>query len=141
LFFSPSTTNDVMGYCEPKWSSAYTYKSILDRVVVVNQIDGIPAQEILPSAAYRVLIVDADGPRWSVPFDEAVEAYGDKELAEILDISGQVVAQVEVYRTTLSEGSASTILTPPPEAGWYSVRVADAPALPFEAPVTVPDPQ
>lgn len=141
LFFSPSTTNDVMGYCEPKWASAYTYKSILDRVVVVNQIDGIPVQEILPIAAYRVLIVDADGPRWSVPFDEAAEAYGDKELAEILDISGQVVAQIEVYRTTLSEGSASTILIPPPETGWYSVRVADAPALPFEAPVTVPNPQ
>lgn len=140
-FFAPTTTNDIMGYCEPKWSSLYTYKGILERVVAVNEIDGIPAQEILPVMAYRVLIVDADGPRWSVPFDEPVESYGDKELAEILDMAGQVVAQVEVYRTTLSEAGASTILIPPPEPGWYSVRVADASPLPFEAPVTVPNPQ
>jgi hypothetical protein len=140
-FFAPTSTNDLMGYCEPKWSSLYTYKAILDRIVIVNQIDGIPVQEILPAMAYRVLIVDTDGPRWSVPFDAAVEAYGDKELADILDIAGQVITQIEVYRTTLSEGGASTILVPPPESGWYAVRVADASPLPFEAPVTVPDPQ
>lgn len=139
VFWSPSSTNDIMGYCDPKWASAYTYKSILDRVVLVNEIDGIPVQEILPAAAYRVLIVDADGPRWSVPFDEAIEAYGDREQADILDENGMVITQVEVYRTLLSDGDASTILVPPPEQGWVSVRVSGAPALPFAAPVTVPD--
>jgi hypothetical protein len=138
VFWSPSSTNDIMGYCDPKWASGYTYKSILDRVVLVNEIDGIPVQEILPAAAYRVLIVDADGPRWSVPFDEAIEAYGDREQADILDADGMVITQVEVYRTLLSDGDASTILVPPPEQGWVSVRVSGAPALPFAAPVTVP---
>jgi hypothetical protein len=139
VFWSPNTTNDIMGYCDPKWASAYTYKSILDRVVIVNEIDGVPVQEILPAAAYRVLIVDPDGPRWSVPFDEPIEAYGEREQADILDANGMVIKQVEVYRSRLSESDASTILVPPPDPSWVSVRVSGAPALSFAAPVTVPD--
>jgi hypothetical protein len=141
VFYSPTSTNDVMGYCDPKWSSAYTYKGLLDRIVLVNQIDGVPPQEELPVALWRVLIVDGKGARWSVPFDEPGESYGEKELAEILDTNGQVITQVEVFRTSLSEDSGATILIPPPEPGWYSVRVSGTSALPFDAPVTVPDPQ
>lgn len=140
VFFSPSSTNDLMGYCDPKWSSGYTYKGLLDRIILVNGIDGFPPQEELPVARYRVLIVDAEGPRWSVPFDEDGQAYGASELAEILDAAGQVITMVEAFRTTLSEDSGATILIPPPEPGWYSVRVSGAPALPFDAPVTVPEP-
>lgn len=141
IFLAPSATNDLMGYCEPKWSSAYTYKAIMDRIVVVNQIDGFPPQSELPVARYQVMIVDAEGPRWSVPFDDPAQAYGESELAEILDTNGQVISVVEVFRTTLSEDSGSIILIPPPEPGWYAVRVEGAAALPFDAPVTVPQPQ
>jgi hypothetical protein len=141
VFYSPSSTNDLMGYCDPKWSSAYTYKALFDRVIVVNEIEGGLPPQGLPVAQYRVLIVDSDGARWSVPFDDQAEAFGERELAAILDINGQVVTMVDVYRTTLSEDSGSTILVPPPEPGWYSVRVSDSAALPFDAPVTVPGPQ
>jgi hypothetical protein len=141
VFWAPSTTNDIMGYCDPKWSSAYTYKALLDRVISVNDIDGITVSETLPTAAYRVLLVDSEGPRWSVPFDEAVEAYGEPEQAEILDISGVTIAEVTVYRTVLSEDDAATILVPPPEPDWAAVRVAGAQELPFSAPVTVPGAQ
>jgi len=141
IFFSPSSTNDLMGYCDPKWSSAYTYKGLLDRIVLVNEIDGDLPPQGLPVARYRVLLVDAEGPRWSVPFDDQAEAFGESELAEILDESGTVITMVEVFRTTLSEDSGATILIPPPEPGWYAVRVSGAPALAFDAPVTVPEPQ
>ena len=141
VFYAPTSTNDIMGYCDPKWSSAYTYKGLLDRIVLVNEIDGVPVQEIRPIARYRVLLLDSGGPRWSVPFDEEVESYGESELAEILDTTGRVVTQAEVFRTELSEEGGATILVPPPEPGWYSVRVSGASALPFDAPITVPGPQ
>jgi hypothetical protein len=140
-FWSPASASDVMGYCEPKWMSGYTYQGLLDRIVLVNEIDGVPAAEVLPSALYRVLIVDEAGPRWSVPFDIEGEAYGTKEQADILDMAGELITTTTVYRTSLSEGGAATILVPPPEPDWYAVRVKDAPAQPFEAEVTVPDPE
>src|SRR5262249_19276677 len=34
--FSPNDTKDIMGYCEPKWMSDYTYSALLERIQLVN---------------------------------------------------------------------------------------------------------
>ncbi|MEY4580763.1 MAG: hypothetical protein RL701_5466, partial [Pseudomonadota bacterium] len=87
--------------------------------------------------AYRVLLVDESGPRWSQPFTEPAEPFGDAEYADALDIDGQVVESIQVYRTLLGDHPGSTILVPPPKQGWNAVRTADGMALAFSAPVAV----
>jgi len=139
VFFDPTTTLDIMGYCDPKWISDYTYKGLMDRVASVNGV----ALELEPSAliaSYRVMIVDADGPRWSQPFSEPSAPFGAPESAEALDIDGQTIEHVTVYRERMSELAASTVLVPEPKRGWNAIKLTDALALPFSAPITVPAP-
>jgi len=141
VFLAPSTTMDVMGYCDPKWMSDYTFKGLLERISTVNGGGGIAPQGSEPLARYRVLIVDEAGPRWSVPFDEPIEAYGVPETAQVLDVDGNPIASVIVYRTLISEGEGSSILVPEPEPGWNAIQVNGAAPLAFSAPVTVPPPE
>jgi hypothetical protein len=140
-FLDPSMTFDIMGYCPGKWVSDYNYRALVQRVAEVNAPNGITVSDIAPLAAYRVLIVDGDGPRWSQPLSEPVAAYGEPELADVLNIDDQPITQVIVYRSQLSENAASTVLVPEPEADWSAIRVAGAMPLSFAAPVTVPAPQ
>jgi hypothetical protein len=90
---------------------------------------------------YQVMLVDSDGPRWSQPFREADEPFGDAEPADVLDVDGQSITPVTVCRTTVGDQDGSTVLVPPPQRGWNSVRLRDGTNLAFSAPVTVPRPQ
>jgi hypothetical protein len=87
---------------------------------------------------YHVLLLTATGPRWSKPFPEPDEPFGEPEQADVLDIDGQPIDRVTVYRTRLSDGFGSTVLVPEPQAGWNAVRVAEGTSLAFSAPITVP---
>jgi hypothetical protein len=139
-FFSPDTTLDIMGYCDPKWISDYTYKGLTDRVAAVN---GNALEIVSPEliAQYRVLIVEKDGARWSQPFVAPAAPYGDPESADVLDIDGNVVEHVTVYRTLIGDAEASTLLVPEPKQGWNAIKVRDALPLAFSAPVTVAAPE
>lgn len=141
VFLSASTTLDVMGYCDPKWMSDYTYKALVERIATVNSGGGISPSGTMPLARYRVLLLDDAGPRWSLPFDEPIEAYGEPEMAQVLDVDGNVITEVTVYRTRLSESDGSSILVPEPEPGWNAIQVAGAAPLAFSAPITVPPPE
>jgi hypothetical protein len=137
-FFDPSATYDIMGYCDPKWISDYTYKGLLERVAAIN----LPHLELAADGGtiYRVMIVDGAGPRWSQPFSEPGEAFGEAESAEVLAVDGRAIEQITVYRTWHSDLESSILLVPPARAGWNALRVNGAAALPFSAPITVPAP-
>ena len=140
VFFNPASTMDIMGYCDPKWISDYTYKGLVDRVASINgaKLEFADATLVAP---YQVMIVDADGPRWSQPFVEPAEPYGAPEMADVLDIDGAVVEHITVYRTAIGDATASTVLVPEPKRGWNAIKLFDALPLPFTAPVTVPEPE
>lgn len=59
----------------------------------------------------------------------------------MLDIDGQPIERVTVYRTLVGDGDASTILVPPAKRGWNAVRTLDGAMLPFSAPIAVPRPE
>ncbi|MEY4583103.1 MAG: hypothetical protein RL701_7806 [Pseudomonadota bacterium] len=134
----PTKVHDIMGYCEPKWVSSYNYRALVERIAQLNEPGGIMVSDTTPLAAYRVLLVDDDGPRWSVPFADPVAAYGEPELADVFDIDDQLITQILVYRTQLPETSASSILVQPPEPGWNALKVEGALPVAFSAPITVP---
>lgn len=139
-FMDPDKTTDIMGYCDPKWISDYTYKGLLDRSGMINKQSLVITD---PGAIqrYRALIVDADGPRWSQPFIEPGEPFGIPEEADVLDLDGQPIERVTVYRTEIGDSIGATVLVPEPSTGWHSIKLNDALPLAFSAPITVPNPQ
>ena len=90
---------------------------------------------------YRALIVDADGPRWSQPFIEPGEPFGIPEEADVLDLDGQPIERITVYRTEIGDSIGAMVLVPEPSNGWHSIKLNDALPLAFTAPITVPNPQ
>ena len=139
VLFDPSRTTDIMGYCNNKWISDYTYRALIDRVATLN---GALSEYVAPEriGRWRVLLLDAKGPRWGVPFTRADVAYGEPEYVEVLDAGGQPIASVTAYRIEVADMTASTWLIPEPLAGWHAVRAPGWAALPFSAPVSVPAP-
>jgi hypothetical protein len=122
---------DIMGYCDDKWISDYTYQGILTRLATVN---GAPPNVLIPSELvhpWRVLLLDAQGARWGVPIDKPAAPAGMAEAAEVLDASGSTIATVTVYRTEISDIGAFSFEVPVPEPGWDSVRVAGSAPLAF----------
>jgi len=89
--------------------------------------------------AYRVLLLEADGPRWSIPFPRPEEPFGAAETADVLDASGQPLERITVYRTEIAEGGGFTLLVPPPQPGWSAIQLKDAAPLSFSAPVAIPE--
>ena len=139
--FDPSKTTDIMGYCATQWISDYTYAGITTRVAAVN---GNPAAMVLALAQtlskWRVLLLDARGPRWGVPIEQEVSPEGEPEMATIYDKTGAVLTSVVVYRTEIGDMEASMVWVPEPKPDWYAVAVTGAPPHPFAAPVTTPRP-
>jgi hypothetical protein len=137
--FDPDEATDIMGYCDAKWISDYTYQGLINRVAAIN---GAPLQLVSSEqiAEWLVMLVDAQGSRWSLPFTEPGEAFGESELAEVLDQNGELLDYATVYRTEISDIGAATLLVPPAQPGWHYIRVQGAPPLAFSEPVSVPEP-
>jgi Metallo-peptidase family M12B Reprolysin-like len=126
------TRTDIMGYCNSRWISDYTYDGILNRVAALDATSMsellVPASQVHP---WRVALLGARGPRWGIPISEPVAPAGTAELADILDASGGVLATVTVYRTLIADLAASSVMVPEPQPGWASVHIAGAAALAF----------
>ncbi len=130
LLFDPTKITDIMGYCNNKWISDYTYDGITTRVAAVNGV----AMVYTPAYAlgrWRVMLVDERGPRWGIPITDQEPASGDPEAAIIYDSSGAALTSATVYRTAIADVPGSMYMVPEPQPGWYAVAVADAPPLPF----------
>jgi hypothetical protein len=139
--FDPSKATDLMGYCNNQWMSDYTYAGITTRVAAVN---GQPAAMVLALpetlSKWRVLLLDARGPRWGVPIEQEIAPEGEPETATIYDNTGAVLTSVVVYRTEIGDVPSSMVWVPEPKPNWYAVAVTGAPPHPFAAPITVPRP-
>ncbi len=126
----PPTRTDIMGYCQNKWFSDYTYQALLTRVRAVNSIQEVRVDPGSLSE-FRVLIVDGDGPRWGHPITEPSLPAGVPESAEVLDETGDSIASITVYRTPMSDSDAASIEVPLPEPGWFALEVQGQPAIAF----------
>jgi hypothetical protein len=119
------SSSDVMGYCGKKWISDYTYDGLVNQVALVNGA-AESGRFVGKLGTFRVLLLDARGPRWGRPIDEPSLPAGEPEPAAVLDALGNVVASITVYRTPIADANAFSIQVPTPERGWASVRVNGA---------------
>ncbi len=127
---NPNGVTDIMGYCNTKWISDYTYDGLVNRVAAVNgAMDAYVNPDVLDR--FRVLLLDAFGPRWGIPIDELVPPAGTAEVAEMLDAGDNTLEYALVYRTEVSEIDAYSIMVPEPRRGWVSVRLAGEKPLKF----------
>jgi hypothetical protein len=128
----PAKDTDIMGYCNNKWMSDYTYSGITTRVAAVNGVAMVytPAYAL---ARWRIMLVDERGPRWGIPITDEAPAEGDAESATIYDATGTEMTSVTVYRTDIADMPAAMYMVPEPQPGWYAVAVAGTPPLPFAA--------
>jgi hypothetical protein len=128
--FDPSKYSDIMGYCNNKWISDYTYSAFTTRMAAVNGMAMVYTPDYALSR-WRVLLIDDRGPRWGIPITEKVAAAGDVESAIIYDSAGVALTSIAVYRTKIADIDGSMLMVPEPQPGWYAVAVAGAPPLPF----------
>jgi hypothetical protein len=132
----PDVFGDIMGYCSPTWVSDYTYQALIEHLARVNAAMTERTLDLVQT--WRALLVDASGAtRWGAPLHEA--ATGTKELAEVVDVTGQTVTWIEVHRTIIADSGSYLVLVPEPSSGWHAVKVAGARAAhPFAARVETP---
>ncbi len=119
---NPSSSKDVMGYCDPAWMSDYTYKAIGTRSSTVN----IAMRASLGQGPdWHSLLLYADGSaRWGGMHTKRLPA-GDVQLAQVLDVAGQVIDEVEVVRVALDHVDDALLYIPEPELGWHSLKLGD----------------
>ncbi len=133
----PNKNTDIMGYCNNKWISDYTYEGLVNRVAAVNAAQDMffDAQAL---ATWRVLLLDARGPRWGLPITQPSLPEGSPILVSILDDSGVAITEVQAYRTEISDDASAMVMVPEPQPGWASVQAPGYAALGFSVPVSVP---
>ncbi len=130
VLLSADKSTDMMGYCSNVWLSAYTYGAITDRVAAVN---GNQSQVVNPAAlqTWRILLLGSGGPRWGTPITRPSLAEGQPISARILDAKGNLLTQIEVYRTEVSDTGSAVAMVPEPKPGWAAIQVPGSAALAF----------
>jgi hypothetical protein len=130
MLVDPDGITDIMGYCNNKWISDYTYDGLVNRVASVNStMDVYVNPDVLDR--WRVLLLDAAGPRWGIPVPDLEPPAGTAEIAEMLDADGDLIEYSVVYRTEVSDIDAASIMVPSPRNGWAAVKISGTRALKF----------
>jgi hypothetical protein len=148
--YNPSTTKDYMSYCDPAWTSDYTYKRIYDYRFSASY--DIASPEEMQDAFYLSGSVDDQGQahvsplyRQTAPVPE--EPAAGTHRVELLDASGTVLATRAFNLTSIvfdtpnsgGEGQGFNIFMPA-ITGVEAIRIYAGDQLLFERSVTGPAP-
>jgi hypothetical protein len=130
-FLDPAKVTDIMAYCTPQWVSDYVYSKWEDRVATVNGNPSIMGA--VEEGLWRVLNVVNNVPRWGIAVGYPEPPSGEPEGALVLDLDGQVIQEITVYRTEITIDSpealtAASYMIPEPADTWDSVVIADVTA-------------
>lgn len=113
---------DVMGYCEPRWISDYTYKALFDRMVYVNGVK----HEIGAAApqAYRIVRVDGKGGLvWGKRLVLDTPPAAEPHDLEITTDTGTHKVTAQLYR--YGDLPGGMLILPEPKMPVRSVSVRD----------------
>jgi hypothetical protein len=97
---NPAVFKDLMGYCEPRWTSDYTFSAMFDRISQVN-LNGLmlaPDDAVAGAGTYRVIIVEEDGSlRWGYSVDLPAGPIGPPVDLRLRDNAGLVTGMTVGY--------------------------------------------
>ncbi|MBM4360059.1 MAG: hypothetical protein FJ096_18290 [Deltaproteobacteria bacterium] len=94
----PSSMKDYMSYCDPKWTSDFTFEAMLERIKTVNNA----SMNVLGAKTqrYERVAIDMDGTaRWLEPIDLRMPPVGEPEPLRLEGPDGatEVVGQFFPY--------------------------------------------
>ncbi len=129
----PSQYRDFMSYCGPEWVSDYSFQAYIERIAGVNGVSPyeVRQESSAPLVKWHRMVVTADGPSWSTPASGRGAPGPLAEAGEIYDANGVVIAQVNVYRVSMSHDAGYMLYVPAPEPRWFAVGLPGGPLLPY----------
>lgn len=114
---------DVMGYCEPRWISDYTYKALFDRMVYVNGVKHEIGATATPQA-YRIVRVDGKGGLvWGKRLVLDTPPAAEPHDIEITTDTGTHKVTAQLYR--YGDLPGGMLILPEPKMPVRSVSVRD----------------
>jgi hypothetical protein len=132
----PGQASDLMGYCNNKWISDYTYAGLTERIRLVNSAAMIHTSQAA-LGRWWIMDIDSKGARFGLVLEQEAVGEGEPEQALVYGVGGQVLTSVTVYRSMMSNGRGSMVMVPAPSPGWDAIVVAGAPPLSFAAPPSI----
>lgn len=131
---NPSSTTDLMGYCNQTWVSDYNYNAMTNVVATVSQL----AYEVRgPERSWRALRVTSKDVSWTHPVTMSDPAPSEADVwASVYGDDGALVDRVRAHRYLLSENLGYLLLVPPKEKDWWAIGLDGDVAVPYpdEAP-------
>lgn len=116
------TSKDIMGYCSPVWIGAYHFNALAERCTQVNNQFSIANATAIEWVS---LIAYGDGTaRWGGLRTHRLPG-GESEVAIVKDAAGNVLAEVEAVRVTLSHSDDSFVYLPDPKPEWDTIVLYD----------------
>lgn len=124
---SPTTHKDMMGYCEPRWISDYTYSALFDRIAFVNADAQIVGDR--PRRWVSIVIDSFTGvASWGATISTLAPA-GRATSVSLLGTDGGSLGSVVGHRFDSEHGGAH-VLIPPLAAQVVAIRLDDGTVLP-----------
>jgi hypothetical protein len=118
-FLNPADYADFTSYCEPMWTSDYTYQALFDRVIAIGAL----AYSLQPSASYRFLRVSADGSLdWGAKVVLSTRPAGRSGEIRYLDDHGNSIAIGKAAIVDVSRAGKASWLVPEPPVGTRQVQ-------------------
>jgi hypothetical protein len=116
-FFDPSLTTDFMGYCDPTWTSDYTWSAIFERTTAVSALSSrIPARSLLVRLGTEDGAVVVGERTVTPPRTRTRTGWSWLQ-------GGRVIGVGSAPTVELSHGDERLVVLPAPPAGADSVRI------------------
>ena len=120
-FFPPTTTADVMGYCQPIWTSDYTFRRLFERVQAVDGMNVVIPPEMLDRTWERVQIDTQGNATFLDPVKLHRPPMADATPVELESPSGTEIVQGQLYRYDHLDGGV--VLWPRSSAAFASAKI------------------
>jgi hypothetical protein len=132
----PAQTWNIMSYCHPLWTSAFTYKSLARYVSLIairsEAYDLAEPKFAEPSRfpRYDTVIVDRNGgSRFGTHVRSRIPPDGEPEIVQARDSSGRLLATTVGYRLSLDDAGAAFVRVRDVQPNWATIHVRGTSAL------------
>lgn len=125
----PSTTKDIMSYCDPAWASDYTYRTVFAALTSSITVGARRFPDSDPARDFLSILVKNGFARLGPHLASLAQPEESPESAVILNASGSELLETEAYRIQTGDSSLLTWLIPMPDPGAATVVLPDGTRL------------
>ncbi|MFK7930125.1 MAG: hypothetical protein AB8H79_18180 [Myxococcota bacterium] len=112
---------DFMGYCKPRWVSAYQLSAIYEQMVAVDRMSSLGPPTPYPT--WTIALREGQAPRVRRIEPAVIQPGGEARRIEVLDGSGVVIREVEGWFYPFGHGEGGTLMVE--DVGGAALRLPD----------------